>query len=301
MGITETSKDLSVSHIPDDLALRLGDSGTPLHFAHANGFPPGAYLPLLEHLAQNYRVSALPLRPLWSRENPETLADWRPLADDLQRFLEKQADLPWVGVGHSLGGNLSLRLAIEHPGLFQALVLIEPVLFAPWFTPLWRLMLRLGLAHRVHPLVRGAIRRRNQFASSQAMFASYRRKKVFSRLDDQKLWAYVNAAGKNGAGGGYQLAYPAEWEARIYLTASLADPDIWRRLEKLTVPVLVICATEQSSFSKPVKKLFARRLPAAKIHTVHGAGHLLPMEQPALTARLIHSFLSEELTRQTDA
>ena len=67
-----------------------GGTGPQLHFSHANGYPPQAYQPLLSRLSQNYAVKAMHLRPLWPGADPETLADWRPLAADLADFLQAQ-------------------------------------------------------------------------------------------------------------------------------------------------------------------------------------------------------------------
>ena len=71
--------------------LDLGGSGAHLHFAHANGYPPGAYRVLLEQLARDYHVVAMYQRPLWTGSQPEELTDWRLLAQDLDQFLEQSS------------------------------------------------------------------------------------------------------------------------------------------------------------------------------------------------------------------
>ncbi len=43
----------------------------------------------------------------------------------------------------------------------------------------WDVIYRLGLGYRLHPLVKGARRRRNSFESQEAMFENYRQKTVF--------------------------------------------------------------------------------------------------------------------------
>ena len=48
----------------------LGGSGPPLHFLHANGYPPECYTPLLELLQTKYRVFVMYLRALWPDSKP---------------------------------------------------------------------------------------------------------------------------------------------------------------------------------------------------------------------------------------
>ncbi len=64
-----------------------GGEGVPLHFLHANGYPPDCYKPLLELLKTQYHVFGMKLRPLWDGSKPEDLEDWHPLSDDLLQFL----------------------------------------------------------------------------------------------------------------------------------------------------------------------------------------------------------------------
>ena len=65
----------------------LGGAGLPLHFLHANGYPPECYKPLLELLQTQYHVFGMLLRPLWPGSNPNDIQDWKPFSDDLLRFL----------------------------------------------------------------------------------------------------------------------------------------------------------------------------------------------------------------------
>jgi pimeloyl-ACP methyl ester carboxylesterase len=111
--------------------LDLGGTGPIVHLAHANGFPPGTYRPLAEILTgqpvdgsgRSYHVIALPSRPLWPGSLPDSAPSWHPLADDLIRGLDDLGLSGIVGVGHSLGGVLTLWAAVRRPDLFRAVVL----------------------------------------------------------------------------------------------------------------------------------------------------------------------------------
>lgn len=209
-------------------------AGPVLHFAHANGYPPGAYRPLFDLLRPHFHIVAMRQRPLWPGSNPQSISDWRPLADDLKCFLDQEGLHGIIGAGHSFGAIHTLRLALEQPARFSALVLIDPVLFSPARIRMWKLIHALKLDERIHPLVKSARRRRDSFESRAAMFANYRKKPVFQRMSNQALQAYVEALGCEEPDGHVQLCYPAEWEAQVYLTNMLADLELWRELPGLS-------------------------------------------------------------------
>lgn len=257
-----------------------GGSGPPLHFAHANGYPPRAYRALLEGLSAEHHVLAMRMRPLWPGARPQDLRDWRPLADDLRRFLDQQGLSGVLGWGHSMGATTTLRLALRQPGRFRALVLIDPVFFPPGMIVFWDLIYRLGLAYRLHPLVKGALKRRGEFESRAAMFANYRQKAVFRRLSDAALADYVEALACPRADGRVGLCYPAEWEARIYVTGVRADLELWRALPQLKIPLLIVRGAETNTFWERTGRLVQRRLPTARVISLPESTHLVALEKP---------------------
>jgi pimeloyl-ACP methyl ester carboxylesterase len=117
--------------MPDFKLLDLGGHGPFVHLAPANGFPPATYRQLARDLAQGYHVVSLLPRPFWPGSRPESAPDWHPLAGDLIRGLDELGLSGIVGLGHSIGGVLTLWAAIERPDLFRAVILVDPVIFAP--------------------------------------------------------------------------------------------------------------------------------------------------------------------------
>jgi pimeloyl-ACP methyl ester carboxylesterase len=273
-------------HIPD---LDFGGSVPELHFAHANGYPPPAYKPLLELLAADYHVRAMITRPLWLDSSPDGLRSWHPLVDDLVRYMDQRDARGWIGVGHSLGAVLTATAALRRPDLFRALVLIDPVFLAPLTQLAWQTAQRLGQAGRLHPLVPGALKRRRVFASRNEMFVRYRKALVFRRIDDNGLNAYVDAMARPLPDGRVALSYSPDWEAKIYETSTI---NLWSRIGQLKQPLLVIRGSETDTFRPRAVKALLRRLPQAVFREVSGAGHLVPLEKPAQVAGLIRDFLA---------
>lgn len=272
-------------------SLDYGGNSASLHFAHANGYPPGAYRQLLDALSVHYHVVAMHQRPLWRNSHPQELSDWRPMADDLDRFLT-QENLPSViGVGHSLGANNTLRLALAKPQRFSALVLLDPVIFHPWMSIAWKLIMKLGLGMKIHPLAASTLRRRRSFPDQKSMFEHYRTKPVFERIPDESLRAYVESVARSAPGGGVELAYSPEWETQIYLTGSLSDLALWRELKNLSQPTLIIRGQLTNTFSESIAQRIKRLVPHVQIDTMPETGHLLPLEKPQAVAKTILEFL----------
>lgn len=273
-----------------------GGSGSPLHFAHANGYPPRAYRRLLSGLSAHYHVLAMHMRPLWPKANPEDFSDWRMLSQDLEEFLDSQDSAQWIGMGHSMGGNVTLRLAINQPERFSALVLIDPVIFPPYMSYLWKAVYWLGLAYRLHPLIRGALKRRDHFSNQEEMFRNYRSKPVFNRISDEDLANYVEAMACQAPDGAISLCYPPQWEARIYATAIMADLEIWRALSRLKPPTLVIRGGLTDTFLPATAAMFKRLNPGIEILTFDSSTHLVPLEKPFEVQQSILDFLSSHIS-----
>ena len=232
------------------------------------------------------------LRPLWDDSKIEEIHDWRPFSDDLLRFLTTGGLGPAIGVGHSIGGIVTLRAALRDPGKFRALVLLDPVLYVPSFLVMWNLIRALGLGNKTHPKIAGALKRRRAFDNLELVFRGYRSREVFKYISDENLRAYIAGIAKPKADGGFELAYSPEWESHIYLTG-LWDFDLWRELPKLQIPTLIIRGAETDTFLEKAADLVKKRNPKIQIKTLEKSTHLLPLEYPQKIFYFIRAFLAD--------
>jgi len=269
-----------------------GGTGIPLHFLHANGYPPDCYKPLFEFLKTEYHVFGMPLRPLWDEAKIDDIKDWQPFSDDLRSFLSSQP-APVIGVGHSIGAIVTLRTALRDPGKFRALILIDPVLFVPRFLINWHIVRVLGLGDRLHPLITGAKKRRRTFDDLETVYRGYRNRNIFRYMSDENLRIYIDGITRK-TNSGYELVYSPEWEAHIYRTG-LRDFDIWRDLPKLEVPTLFIRGAETDTFLEDAARLVKRKQPKVRIEALEKSTHLLPLEYPKEVFEIMQSFLKEVL------
>jgi pimeloyl-ACP methyl ester carboxylesterase len=278
----------------------LNGSGLPLHFLHANGYPPECYQPFLELLQTQYHSFGMLLRPLWNDSNPNDIHDWEPFSDDLLKFLTPQSTSV-IGVGHSIGAIVTLRAALREPSKFRALILVDPVLFVPSRLIAWNFFRAIGLGNKVYPKIAGALKRRRTFDNLDLVFHGYQNRDVFRYMSDENLRIYLEGITRkteNGreatSRGSYELVYSPEWESHIYLTG-LRDFDIWRNLPKLEVPTLFIRGAETDTFLENTARLVKRKQPRVRVETLEKSTHLLPLERPQEVFDMLQSFLQEVL------
>ncbi len=256
----------------------------PIYFAHANGYPPGSYQSIIDALSTDHQVVSYLQRPLW-QPAPDVMSiqSWHELADDVIQFFDQNHMKNVVAVGHSLGSVTAFMAAQKRPDLIKALVMIEPVAL-PWIF-CWLTQVFPGLVRQRVSIIRKALKRPNQFTDLAAAFDFHRKPRVFGRISDENLWHYIRA-GVVQQGENYRLAYPREWEARIYATATYFRG----QLIHSKLPVLGL----RGGHSDTVDAKFWRRWQRNDNHQhieFPEAGHLLPLENPAAVIEAIMPFV----------
>jgi len=234
-----------------------GGTGAPLHFLHANGYPPECYTPLLELLKREYRVFGMLLRPLWPDSNPGDIQDWQPFSGDLLRFLSSRATAPVIGVGHSMGAIVTLRAALQDPGKFRSLVLIDPVLFPPRRLITWNIIRAMGMGNKLHPKIAGSLKRRRTLDDLNTVFRGYRNREVFRYMSDENLRIYIEGITKP-KNGGHELVYSPEWEcastSKGLQSLKMAAMNWSTRLNGNHASILQACATLIAGAICPVSR-----------------------------------------------
>ncbi len=255
---------------------------------HANGFNGGTYLPLLQRIAPEGDWVAPDFRGHGASFTPRRLRNWNAFVDDVLTW----KDAGWfekpVVMGHSFGGVTAIQTEAAAPGTFRAIVLLDPVVFHPRMLPVLSLAVFPFMARRV-PIVKGAMARRMEFPSREAIVASYARKRTFAAWQREFLEAYVEW-GTREIDDGVRLSCDKRIEARIFSTWPLL---FWTRLRRVRCPVLILRGETSDAFSRDTARLLARRLPTARLIEIPQSGHFLPMEQPQAVVEEVQRFFRE--------
>jgi pimeloyl-ACP methyl ester carboxylesterase len=272
----------------DDTDLPYIDTGGDkpvLHFSHANGIPPGVYMPLVEKLAEHFRVVALGHRGQMGGGG--YISDWHQLAGDLAAFIEFIGVRPIFGVGHSIGGVVSMFCAAQRPELFSRIMMLDPVMLSRRLITFVRIMCVLGMKKN-HPLARKARARRAHWADRADAVEYFRPKGMFHGWREEFFQAYVDhALCPTSGGNGLTLLCPPEAEARGFENYS---PDVWAWPGKVTVPVRIVRGEKSDVLTPSAQTLFCALCASAEPITVPGANHFIPMQKPVETLDCILKF-----------
>jgi len=181
---------------------------------------------------------------------------------------------PSLLIGHSFGGTLALRHALERPEAIRGMVLIEPVFFAaaadtPEFGPYFE-------AER--PL-------RDAFGRGDLAEAA----RIFFALNgDAAGWAAMPEPAR-----GVMIRQMAMISAA---TPTLFDDKAGMlapgRMAAFDKPVLVLAGANSPPIFPAAARAVAERLGHATFASIAGAGHMAPLTHPDETAALIDAWLA---------
>ena len=262
----------------------------PLLISHATGFHAHCYGPVGTRLAARFRVFALDYRGHGETAAPDGWqVDWSRFGDDALAVAREIApDGGLVGVGHSMGGAALLMAAHRDPGLFDRLVLFEPIAI-PDTAP------RVPMDD--HPIVVGARRRRRVFDSYDDAVENYRDKLPLSVMTPEVLRAYVEhgfrpIAADDGTSAGVELVCTSDIEAGVFMSSR--DNGVWELLPEVVTPTTVVTGyiDEQQPSGRCAD--IAERLPDSRYLFLPYQSHLGPFSHPEEFADLVLAELGAE-------
>ena len=260
-----------------------------LLMVHATGFHGRVWDQVIARLP-DHQVLALELRG-HGRSEKRAFNSWEDFGRDVAAFSAARDLHGAIGIGHSMGAHALVQAAAFEPERFSRLVLIDPTIMAPAFyhAP-------AADVNAAHP----AALRKNRFDSPQAMFDRFADRVPYSVFDRQALRDYCEHGLVPAAdGGGFELACAPAFEAQVYIR-SRGNLGIFASVRALQIPVLVIRARPMQPGILPFDPLGSPTWPDLAAEFSHGRDvlltshtHMLPMQDPALTAQLITDFMAE--------
>jgi len=248
-----------------------------LVFLHANGFGPEIYRQFLGHLARTFDITAPDLCAGLRADAPP--ASWSELAADRATWIAPdRADERVVGVGHSMGALVLLHAIAEEPGRFSHAVLLDPPFLSKALLLSLRMMPRSWRTRG--GMARKASSRPERWSDQQSAFSDFRSRRAFARIPDDVLWDYVRE-GTRREGSDFVLRFPRALEVALHSS----PPNMWRALEATPMRVAVVRGSLSHVCAE--KDVMKAARPDDRVITLEDVGHLLPLEAPERTARVI--------------
>jgi lipase len=267
-----------------------GRGGPTLLLAHATGFHARVWDRVIAALPAPWdaaRIIALETRG-HGRSAKQGPYDWLTCGDDLIAFLDALDIRDLTIAGHSMGGHLAVLAAAARPERIARLVLIDPVIPPP------PAEVRSGpmMDPKQHPVAR----RRNAWENWEQMVAHFADREPYGLWDPVVLADYCrHGLLPNPDGPGFVLACPPIVEATFYSHSPFMSDHIYRRLGGVEQPVLVVRARRKPDGARapmdfsnsPTWPDLAGAFPHGDDLHLADLTHFIPMQAPALTARLI--------------
>lgn len=253
-----------------------------IHFAHANGIVSACYRKFLDALGRDYEIKVVPalgLDPNFPVDN-----NWKSLTEQVRDSVERQTMPPVIGLGHSLGAMTTYMAAYKYPGLFRALVLMEPPIFMGAVAPVMGMAKLFGLADRITPAGK-SLGRRDTWPNREAAYESLRQKKLFRDFDEDCFKDYLRF-GLTNVDGGVSLTMPVHTEVEIFRKT---PTNSWAFRGRLAMPAAVIGGESSEINASGLLDKLARKHRMQR-YNVPG-GHMFPLERPLETAQFVKTTL----------
>lgn len=244
----------------------------PIVFLHGTAASPRQWRDLISHLPNAFEIFTLDLPDYAAHE---VRSAPRSLSQEAQMLIHRLRGLgqPFHLVGHSYGGALALRMAMQWPGLVRSLTLFEPAIFH---------LLRDG-----HPI-------EQQMHDDIASVEESLRMADRSGEPETGVARFIDFWNGPGTFARYEPETRQRMIAMMPLIlANFAalDQETWPLADcaRIHCPTLGVFGENSPFLVQHLTRLVAGAMEEAKVLQVSGAGHMLPKTHPAAAAKLLNA------------
>lgn len=257
-----------------------------IHFAHSNGFPGSCYKSFFDYFKEEYELSYSEM--LGHDPNLPITNNWPNLVIELKNDIEKHHQQPVVGLGHSLGGVLMYMLCVQHPELFQSVIMIDAPVLPKLKCRMLRIAKFLNIIDKITPAGRTKYRTR-RFTDHAAAKAYFKKRSFFKSFSESALDDYINYGLLEDDAGVY-LKFDPELEYQIYRGLT-HDANLY--LRDNTVPVYLLRATNSYVISERDATCLKKQY-FIHPYDING-GHMIPFENPDVCAQVIKDLIARDV------
>jgi pimeloyl-ACP methyl ester carboxylesterase len=255
---------------------RESGAGPAVVCLHSSASSSSQWRALGERLADRFRVIAVDLygsgkTEAWRQDRPMRLDDEVALLAPALRAAGDRFHL----VGHSYGGAIALKIALQDSRRLLSLVLYEPVLFS------------LLLADAPHsPAAREILAIREdtiRLAGEGRLDACAER--FLDYWIGEGTWTATPEARRSGIAAAMRAVMP-QWHA------AFSEPTPLAAFAALDAPTLLLTGSRSRASAQAVARLLGAALPRVRVETVSDAGHMAPLTHPDSVNPLIERFIA---------
>ncbi len=231
--------------------------GLPLIFIHGSMSSHLAW-GYQRPLSEDYRTVMLDLPGHGRSDPPEAEISVKLYTEYVAEFIKKLDLVKGIPVGHSLGGAITLQLALDFPGLLTALVLVGTGA-------------KLGVLPAILESLKTRFEESVDLAVGQLGFAAGANPDLIEQSKQECLRC------------GQDIAY-ADFTA-------CNNFDVRDRLAEIYLQTLIIVGKEDQLTPVKWSQYLRDKIPKSKLMVVEKAGHMVMIEQPDIVNSRIPSFI----------
>jgi len=242
--------------------------GETIVFGHSMLFNLRMFDGQVDHLKNNFRCVRFDFRGQGKSEVTESGYDLDSLTDDVAKVIESLQCDPCHFVGFSMGGMVGMRLAVKHPKLIKSLILIDTS------SELQDQMIR----NRVMLWVAKYIGIKVLANKVVSMFFSSNFLKDKNNQSIAKI--YKNYFQANDPKGIVEVVRGVIFRKRCT-----------EILSSISQPTMIMVGEKDELTDYQKSKILKENIENSQLEIIPRAGHLTPVEEPALVNQIISQFI----------
>lgn len=265
------------------------DPNAPVvHFVHGNGFACDMYAPALSPIVEKASLFTHDMEGHGLSDCGEEFVGFEQTSQRIGAVLAKQGARfgrrKRIAVGHSFGAITTLRYVSQNPEFFDAMILLDPVLFSEEQTLAAQQQYDAGQASS--PLAEQALQRGSHWDSYDDAFEYFNGRKSLAGWHPAGLVAYLNGVLRENPDGSCSLRCPPWMEAEIF---AQRPNNHWTSIKALATPALAIYGQQSLPFIAPNLKQAAKMNSCISVVGTAG-GHCFTQEYPESLSDIVSGY-----------
>jgi len=261
-----------------------------LHFVHGNGLCGLAYWPMLQSLVAKRDLCLHDTQGHGDSDDGHRFPGWNLSAERMAQVVHHRRriwkDRQIIGCGHSFGAVLTLLAAARYPSLFDALILLDPVLYPPWLAGVMASSYYTRLS-RYNPMAMAARRRSTAWADRTAALDYFRDRGMFAGWREDALHSYVDHALNVLPDGSLTLKCPPWMEAQVF---GGFPRGLWTAVQRLACPTVILYGQHTYRFIPPAVRQAQGLNPRIQARMMPG-NHFFMQQMPDRTSTAMEEWL----------
>jgi pimeloyl-ACP methyl ester carboxylesterase len=257
-----------------DLYHEVRGEGFPIVFAHGYTGSHADWVSQIAALCGRFRLIAIDHRGHGRSQGPASASEYSVaiMAEDIYRLLGHLGIESCCLVGHSMGGFMALQLALNHPAIVSALVLVDT---------------SSGEFERI-PGYEELRANLDELARTQGMEAAFEYNAEHNAWVRERFEKHPELRELSR-----QKMLQTSVDGYVYCAQAIANwPPVTGRLSEICVPTLIFLGEEDTPFLRP-SQIMKEGIAGASLVVISGSGHSPHEEVPEAFNRALIEFLDE--------